>query len=827
MCRSPWWGGRRTVFESESQPAEPNRPHRRRHAVAIAALLILVVGAAAYFRFVGQNWDDYTHLHPDERFLTMVVNDISPVESLAAYFDTAHSSLNPNNRGAAFYVYGTLPLFAVKAATAATVAMTGDPTWGAFGRIQLVGRSVSAVADLLTLLFLFLLGRQLYGPWTGLLAAALYATAVLPIQLAHFWTTDVVATLLVVIALWFAARALNDSRWAYHVGFGAALGAALACRINVAPLALVIVLPTLVHVLPSLRHGREPGSKRGVGAVFRAQTGGLLLAAVSCLLVFRLAQPYAFAGPGFLGLQPNPEWLADLAEQWRISRGQVDWPPDRQWVGRIPFLFAWSNMVVWGMGPALGLAAWIGWAAAAVRILGGRPGWTRHLLPVAWVLIYFGLMAPQRVASMRYFMPLYPALTLLAAWALTAFAARASGSRARLALSAGLLALVLAATSAWAFAFTRIYTRPLTRVAASHWILQNIPADYTLTIESPDGSSHRINLALPNTGPAAGGDPLASATRYAADDDEPKATRFVAPIAGIVSRIRATHLGDPRADPGAETLWVGLWDIEERRLLGEGTLTVDLALDAPTPLGAPHDIGLEQPVALVAGRPYELRTRALAGAPFTAAGAVIATEGPWDDDVPWPVCAPPEGWPPWTPEMPPGTVPLPVCRWLDGFGMGYYQHLALPMASPDGEDKRSAVLRALDVAEYLTISSNRFYDSLSRSPQRFPMTVRYYDALFRGALGFELVATFSSSPTLGQLAIPDQHLPTGGAPAWLNEWEAEEAFHVYDHPTVFLFRKTADYDPAVVAAILAGAAPSPVASDDGSIETGPFDDATR
>ncbi|MEO0565497.1 MAG: hypothetical protein AAF125_25545, partial [Chloroflexota bacterium] len=38
--------------------------------LVVAVLLALVLAVGGYFRFVGLNWDDYTHLHPDERFLT-------------------------------------------------------------------------------------------------------------------------------------------------------------------------------------------------------------------------------------------------------------------------------------------------------------------------------------------------------------------------------------------------------------------------------------------------------------------------------------------------------------------------------------------------------------------------------------------------------------------------------------------------------------------------------------------------------------------------------------------------------------------------------------
>src|SRR5512133_1876432 len=77
-------------------------------------LLIGILLGGVYFRFTGLNWDQNQHLHPDERFLTMVETSIAPVDSLSQYFDTQKSSLNPHNRGYGFYVYGTLPLFMVR-----------------------------------------------------------------------------------------------------------------------------------------------------------------------------------------------------------------------------------------------------------------------------------------------------------------------------------------------------------------------------------------------------------------------------------------------------------------------------------------------------------------------------------------------------------------------------------------------------------------------------------------------------------------------------------------------------------------------------------------
>ena len=69
-------------------------------------LLILILAAGAYLRFVGLNWDELSHPHPDERFLTMVESALRIPDSIGEYFNTAESGLNPHNVGHTFFVYG-------------------------------------------------------------------------------------------------------------------------------------------------------------------------------------------------------------------------------------------------------------------------------------------------------------------------------------------------------------------------------------------------------------------------------------------------------------------------------------------------------------------------------------------------------------------------------------------------------------------------------------------------------------------------------------------------------------------------------------------------
>ncbi|HPC06006.1 MAG TPA: hypothetical protein PLI60_04735, partial [Anaerolineaceae bacterium] len=76
-----------------SEPVPANTRHKENHSIPwIAYILLLgILAAGAYFRFIGLDWDEDQHLHPDERFLTMVETAIQPVSSLKEYFDTGSS----------------------------------------------------------------------------------------------------------------------------------------------------------------------------------------------------------------------------------------------------------------------------------------------------------------------------------------------------------------------------------------------------------------------------------------------------------------------------------------------------------------------------------------------------------------------------------------------------------------------------------------------------------------------------------------------------------------------------------------------------------------
>ena len=51
-------------------------------------LMVAILLLGGILRFTGLGWGEHQHLHPDERFLTMVENSLQWPKSLKEYFDT-------------------------------------------------------------------------------------------------------------------------------------------------------------------------------------------------------------------------------------------------------------------------------------------------------------------------------------------------------------------------------------------------------------------------------------------------------------------------------------------------------------------------------------------------------------------------------------------------------------------------------------------------------------------------------------------------------------------------------------------------------------------
>ena len=422
----------------------------------------LIVLMALAIRLFGLNFDQGQHLHPDERFLTIVVSTIHLPSNLTDYFSQDHSPLNPYNHGFNFYVYGNFPLLITRLIAEAV-------HWVDYDHIFMVGRVLSAGFDSLTVLVVYHLAQLIFkNKRIPICSAFFYALAVLPIQQAHFFTVDSFTVFFATLTLFLTIRYLRFKRTSDLILGGFAFGLTLANKTS-----LVIALPVLGTVLlflPLKNFAREL-SKRFFS---------LSLFIICCLLAFRLFQPYAFDGLFSL----SSHFVGNINQIRQMTTGEIDYPPNLQWAYTLPFLHPLVNIFLWGLGPMLALLAFGGMIIAVLKEKYRKD--PSIIILLVYILIIFLYQGVQLAKYLRYFYPIYPVLAVFAGFSAVWMIELTVKKRPQLGQLINLLIVVTVAI--WPIAFLAIYNRPHSRVTASEWIYQNIPAGSRLTSEIWDDS---------------------------------------------------------------------------------------------------------------------------------------------------------------------------------------------------------------------------------------------------------------------------------------------------------------------------------------------------
>ena len=423
--------------------------------------MLSILALAFALRHIGADWGQGHLPHPDERFLCMVVEGLAPPSGIREYFDTAASPLNPVSADNSRYVYGTLPLFLTHALARAQGA---ESLW----EIARAGRFLSALWGTGTVLLLMLLARRLGPPGFASWIGILMALTALSIQQARFFTVDTAGVFFATLTVTLGIIAAREQRPWLLAPAGLAVGLAMACRLNLALLAI-----WLCAVALSLFWRR--GQRMAVPAL---AVGGLL-----ALTAFRMAQPYAFEASGFFPRGLNPVWLEQLATEHAIVRGTLEVPYTLQWVDRLPWIFALQQMAAWGMGWALGLTA-LGGGIWLLITLRRDPGHWAALLAL-WPLLLIGYHGGIHLHTMRYFLPAYPALILCGGLAVR----RMQPEQVRHFI-AGFVTLL---TLAHGIAVHNLHRQTHPWISASQWLMENLPEGGIVAFEHWD---HPLPLRL-------------------------------------------------------------------------------------------------------------------------------------------------------------------------------------------------------------------------------------------------------------------------------------------------------------------------------------------
>jgi hypothetical protein len=427
-------------------------------------LFIAVFLLAAFFRQFNLNWDSGQHLHPDERFLSMVTPSLGWPVSFSQFLDTDASPLNPHNRGYSYFVYGTFPVFFTKFVGSIVGVLTYDS-------ILLIGRSIAGLFDLATTLLIYALAYRLtQRKSAALISMFCYAISILPIQLSHYYTVDPFLNFFIVLSFFLLVL---RPRPVISIALGLSFGLAVACKIQALLFGPVILIGLLFNFSRPSRF-------------FRLVIHALLIG-IFAFLALRLGQPYLFSGHSFIPTGLNPKLLENWRELDRFYSastyargGAVFFPPAAFFIPTLPYVFPLENLLWWGLGLPLGITTLISliWLSrVSLKSLRRDSSARWILLMLVWILGIFLYDGQLFAKYMRYFLILYPFLAI----SVGIFLADIFVKPNRLRVVA--LVVLLFSFLVWPVSFMSVYASPHTRIVASEWIYQHLPRGSVLTSE--------------------------------------------------------------------------------------------------------------------------------------------------------------------------------------------------------------------------------------------------------------------------------------------------------------------------------------------------------
>ena len=476
-------------------------------------VLAAIVVLALALRFHGINWDGGYGFHPDERDIYFradcmyrlladdpgagscgYLNDYPDAEpglsGLRYFFDADRSPLNPH-----WFPLGSVLIYALVFLRSVVELFTDVGGMD----MRFAGRTLSALADVGSVLLVFALGRRLYGRNVGLLAAGLTALAVIHVQHSHFYRPETFTVLLTLASIWAAFRMVEKRRLRDSVLLGVIVGLALAPKVNVLPLLAPLALAYGYRVLDEA----EGKWDEITPDMLQRVASHAILAGAIALGVFFVTTPYAFIDIG--------AFVSDVVLQTRMARNAGLFPFTVQYVDTPAFLYQIRQTTVWGLGVPLGVVAWLSIPFTVLMASIDRRHLRADLLLLVWVVPSLLFLESFEVRFLRYLFPLMPVMIILASrmmlwnvertdnpWPRFTETARAmavglrerrfpSGAFARgfiLAAIVALPAVVVGSTAFYSLAFQGVYANEHPAKQASEWIANEVPRNSPMVLDN-------------------------------------------------------------------------------------------------------------------------------------------------------------------------------------------------------------------------------------------------------------------------------------------------------------------------------------------------------
>jgi len=436
--RSPPVWSRRRRTPGEDARTSARTTERNLHRIALALLLLATLGLRLWGIKQGlpysYNSDEARHYVP--RAIAYFSHDYNP-----NYF------LNPP---AYSYLLNIVFELWFGSADAVSRAYAADPT-----EVFVVARVVVAVLGTISVWLTYLTGVRMFNRTVGLVAAAIFGLAFLPIFYSHLALNDAPTLAPVALSLYGTAGVLRNGARRDYVLAGIGCGVAAATKYTGAITFVCLLAACLCDGLS----GRTVAQ-----SLWRL---GLCVAAAA--IAFVIANPYS--------LLDFSAFHQGVTTQQGLAAGS-----DPEKLGTTASsgtaFYVWTY--TWGLGWVPSLAA-VGGAIALLVRRRLAPALVLIPAPIAF-MIYMG---DQQRFFGRWLMPTFPIVALLGAYGAVSLGRWLIAERkVPVAVVIGLTAILLLAQSVSTVLHSdRVLSRPDTRNLTRAWMVKHIPAGSKIVVE--------------------------------------------------------------------------------------------------------------------------------------------------------------------------------------------------------------------------------------------------------------------------------------------------------------------------------------------------------
>jgi len=439
-------------------------------------ILLFIVCIGFIVRIFGLNWDNFGHMHPDERAITLFALPLHFPSSLKEFF-LPSSPLNTH-----FFAYGNFPIYFLKLISA--VGGIFNPIISQYDGMNLIGRAFSALFDTGTIVVLFFTGKKIFNEFVGILAAFFYSISVLAIQTSHFYVVDTPLTFFITLTLFLLLKFYTHPSKKKSVLIGIFFGTGVATKNSalalLAPILITITIDFLLVFLKS-PHKISIWAPHIPKIIKSLATDAAIIAGLG-FLIFLFWEPYF--------LIDSINFWAQTQQQFQMTHDAFTFPYTLQYVGKIPFGYELKNIFLWGQGPMIAIISFVGiiYGTWIAFFKDKSAKWAQELIVVTFFWSYFFVVGRFAIGFMRYMLPIYPILCLFGGLILwESMRTLFIHFKSKLFIIP-LFVIVFIMFLLWPIAFLQIYSKPNTRISASKWINDVISAGATLSIEHWDDS---------------------------------------------------------------------------------------------------------------------------------------------------------------------------------------------------------------------------------------------------------------------------------------------------------------------------------------------------